>query len=196
MLARTRRVAALAVLATAAAVALPGAALAAECADPPSTKAFAQWGDQNDYFPAPGGTFEGPLQWTANGASLASANEPFLLAGPGASSLRVVRGAAPNSPEFCVSEAHPYLRFVAKAGLGTTTDLKVWVRFYDDGGVLKETTVEAIPAVRHAVWAPSIVVPLNGPIGLDQGQVGQASVRFTAEQDWLVDDVLIDPYRR
>ena len=57
--------------------ALPGAAMAAECAVQPTSKAFAQFGDQNDYYLAPGGAFE-TLTWASVGyVDLSLDNDPF-----------------------------------------------------------------------------------------------------------------------
>ena len=57
-----------------------GVAAAASCPLRSTTTPFSQFGDNNNYFVAPGGTFEGsslPAGSTLSGASLTAGNEPF-----------------------------------------------------------------------------------------------------------------------
>src|SRR5438105_3682323 len=59
----------------------------ATCQTPPVSTPFSQWGDSNDYFLAPGGSFEGTADqvgWTLSNAALTSGNEPFLVNDRGA----------------------------------------------------------------------------------------------------------------
>ena len=64
---------------------VPGAAQAAECPVPVTTQVFAEFGDPNQYFLAPGGDFES-LSWARSGGAGSSRHDPFGLA-PGASGV-------------------------------------------------------------------------------------------------------------
>src|SRR4029079_16058390 len=81
-----------------------GVALAA-CPTQPVSNPFSQWGDSNDYFQVPGGSFEGTadqLGWTLSNASLATGNEPFNVNDPGdQQSLTIKGGGSATSPFFC-----------------------------------------------------------------------------------------------
>ena len=109
-----RRVAALAFLGVFAA---PGIALASCPAQPVSTP-FSQWGDNNNYFLVPGGSFEGTADqvgWTLSNASLTQGNEPFYVNDSGDSqSLTISGGGSATSPFFCVDNTMGSLRFFAQ----------------------------------------------------------------------------------
>jgi hypothetical protein len=166
--------------------ALPGAAMAAECAVQPTSKAFAQFGDQNDYYLAPGGAFE-TLTWASVGyVDLSLDNDPFELA-PG------IRSAKLNSNEsvsasFCVDRTMPHLRFVAKGSYG---QLEVTVRTTNDGVTNTSTTT-----VDHDdAWGPSANVGLHTG-GIVAGDRGTATLTLRSTGLWRVDNVFLDPYRR
>jgi hypothetical protein len=188
------------VLTTALALAaLPAApAAAAGCPPVPGTTAFAPFGDQADYVLAPGGSFEGSLRWFATGQpALVEANEPFMLSGPGSTSLRLRGRDAVVSPPVCVDAQRPTLRFVTRA-LDADSRLVLEVLWYDDGAVRRKV-LEEHPADLWREWAPSKVVPLGAALPTDEGEVHQVLLRFSLKDgagEWLVDDVFIDPYRR
>jgi len=109
-----RRVAALAFVGV---LAVPGIALAS-CPTQPVSNPFSQWGDNNNYFLAPGGSFEGTTDqvgWTLSGASLTQGNEPFYVdSSSDSQSLTISGGGSAISPFFCVDNTMGSLRFFAQ----------------------------------------------------------------------------------
>ncbi len=168
--------------------ALPGAAMAAECAVQPTAKAFAQFGDQNDYFLAPGGAFE-TLSWASVGSvELSLDNDPFELA-PGIRSARLDYNES-VSATFCVDRTMPHLRFVAKRSSG---QLDVTVRTTHNGNT--NTSSGNLDNADHGSWSPTAYVSLKtGEI--PAGESGSATVTLRSSGTWRVDNVFLDPYRR
>lgn len=168
--------------------ALPGAALAAECPVQPTSKAFAQFGDENSYYLAPGGAFE-TLTWAKVGyVDLTLDNDVFELA-PGIRSVRLHDGES-VSASFCVDRTMPHLRFVARR---VTGDLTVEVRTAYGSGMT--AAVGNLERSEHASWAPTRNIALHTS-SMPYGESGTATVTFRSTGDWRVDNVFIDPYRR
>jgi hypothetical protein len=170
-----------------------GAAVNCEAENGPTTQAFAQFGDYADYFLARGGDFEGSITWArSNTPTLVTTDDPFDLAG-GAQALHLGSGDAVTSPKLCVTPEHPHLRFVAKSsGSG---QLDVTVRVYNSSGKVTDSSSGSVSPSDHKVWAPSDPVLLKAD-GLRDGETGHVSITFRSQGSWLIDDVLIDPYRR
>ncbi len=168
--------------------ALPGAALAAECPVVPTTQAFAQFGDGNYYYLAPGGAFE-TLTWSKVGSvGLSLDNDPFELA-PGVRSVKL----DPNesvSATFCVDRTMPHMRFVAKG----TGDLEATVRTTYPGSTHNHS--ETLSQADHGSWAPSRFVDLKAR-WIPAGESGTSTVTLRSlGGSWRVDNVFVDPYRR
>jgi len=85
------------------------------CIDPELAAHLSPFGDQRQYFLAPGGDFEGtPMGWELDGgARIAAGNEPFDVLGSGAGSLQLPAGSSATSPAFCVDLNYPTFRFLA-----------------------------------------------------------------------------------
>jgi hypothetical protein len=134
------------------------------------------------------------LTWSRSGSvARVAGNEPFMLAGAGhSSSLRLRKGGSVTTPLVCVSRELPHLRFVAKASGSGQLDAEV--RVYENGKVTDSSSGSVSPA-DHAMWAPSRILDLKVD-RLQPGQTGSVTVTFRSQGDWLLDDVLIDPYRR
>jgi hypothetical protein len=182
----------------------PGVALAsnsilATCQTPPVGTPFSQWGDNNDYFLAPGGSFEGTADqvgWTLSNATLTSGNEPFLVNDPGDSqSLTIAGGGSATSPYFCVDNTMSSLRFFAQqvsAGAG----LRAQALVQSSDGV---TTVPLVHLVDGSspTWAPTDPIVADSS-SLADGQTLMVALQFTVRSSaasWQIDDVYIDPYR-
>jgi len=177
-------------LVLAAFAAAPAAASAEGCEYGPTSRAFALFGDRADYYLAPGGDFES-LTWTAWGRpSLVYGLNPYSLAG-GMRSLRLDKDEAVRSPLLCVSRDTPHLRFLAKGGDG---QLDVAVRVYRNGRVTDSSSGSVSPS-DHRRWAPSDNIDLKVD-SLRRGEIGEVTVSFRSQGDWLIDDVHVDPYRR
>jgi hypothetical protein len=194
-------IAALAVLGS---LAVPGGAFAsnsllATCQTPPVSTPFSQWGDNNDYFLAPGGSFEGTadqVDWTLSNATLTSGNEPFLVNDSGDSqSLTIAGGGSATSPYFCVDNTMSSLRFFAQqvsAGGG----LRVQALVQTSGGVTTEPLARLFDGSMPA-WAPTDPIATDFS-GLADGQTLTVALRFavrSSSASWQIDDVHVDPYR-
>ena len=185
-----------------AALALPSGALAGDnpCNLPQTSKVFAQFGDDNNYYLATGGAFEysllglvpQTLAWTGL-PEVRWENEPYRLAGKDhRTSIRLRPGVFVAKAGQCVSEDQPHARFVARS-LGSG-DLVVRVDTLDlRGGLRSKTTV--VRAADHATWAPTRFIDLDTS-GMRPGETALATITIISRGDWLVDDVFIDPYAR
>ncbi len=168
--------------------ALPGAAMAAECPVQTTSKAFAEFGDTNDYYLAPGGAFE-TLSWERIGAvDLSTDNDPFELA-PGILSARLDSGES-ISATFCVDRTMPHLRFVAKRRSG---QLDVMVRTVYGGST--DTSSGNLDNDDHESWAPTANIPLK-TADIPAGESGTTTVTLKSSGTWRVDNVFVDPFRR
>lgn len=169
--------------------ALPGAALAAECPVQPTSKAFAQFGDTNDYYLAPGGAFES-LTWSSVGSvDLSFDNDPFELA-PGVLSARLDNGES-VSTSFCVDRTMPHLRLVAKRIDG---QLDVTVRTAYNGST-DSSSGSLDNSYHERSWGPSSYVPLKTD-AIPVGESGTATITFRSQGAWRIDNVFVDPFRR
>ena len=190
-----RRVAALAFVGV---LAVPGIALAS-CPTQPVSNPFSQWGDNNNYFLVPGGSFEGTADqvgWTLSGASLTQGNEPFYVdSSSDSQSLTISGGGSATSPFFCVDNTMGSLRFFAQqieAGGG----LHVYALVQTANGV------QTVPVARlldgsMPSWAPT--QPITGDTeNLSDDQTLQVALEFSVRAwsaSWQIDDVYVDPYR-
>lgn len=157
---------------------------------------FTAWGDSNRYFTAPGGSFEKgqPDAWSlAGGAAIASGNEPWAIAGTGASSVSLPSGAVASSQTFCVASDEDSLRLaVRKPGVGGST-LHVAVRVTSGVNV---ATNEVDVDGNSAGWAVSdrIMLPDIRDASGRQYVTVTLSTR-NAPATWQVDAVMVDPWR-
>jgi hypothetical protein len=170
------------------------------CTEVPTTKAFAKFGDKADYSPAPNGTFESStVGWKlGKGASIVKDNDTLGVTS-GSKALKLGTGAIATSPEFCVSEANPYFRFVAKAGFFFST-YQALVLYRDSAGTLTQAQFVSSQNTQlfPGIWTASAVSPLATKIPLLSGgktasvQIVMASLFGGAS----IDSVMVDPYRR
>src|SRR3954467_10105852 len=94
--------------------AFPAMASAAQCDKVPTAKVFAPIGDNADYFLAPGGDFEGSLEWKATGPVVQKYTHPaFSVAG--STGLVLGAGGSVTSPQLCADLDRPTFRFFAYA---------------------------------------------------------------------------------
>ena len=160
-------------LVVAAFAAAPSAASAADCEYGPTSRVFAPFGDNADYYLAPDGDFES-LTWGSWGdrGSLVTGVNPFLLGG-GTRSLKLDDYEGVRSPLLCVSRDTPHLRFVTK---GSGGELVVEVRVWRNGRVVdsdrEEPVVQRLPRVEaepqhrpQVVRDPGTGRPARSPSG-------------------------------
>jgi hypothetical protein len=174
----------------------PAAALAAdspeECSVVETSKVFSFLGDQNEYFPAPGGSFEGTLTWAASGAVEQTGSPAYVL---GRSVLALGEGGSVQSPSICVDVTRRHLRFAVKAPAAG----KLRVEAVDgDGNVTAMRTIDAAEQRGEKSvlgWSVSPEVGLATALGIAGGS-RDVSVRIVADSgSWQVDSVQVDPYR-
>jgi len=171
----------------------------ASCPAPPVSTPFSQWGDSNDYFLLPGGSFEGTADqvgWTLDNASLTTGNEPFNVNDPGdQQSLTINGGGSATSPFFCVDETMSSLRFFAQQA-GAGTDLRVKALIQNADGSVTPVPVADLADGSMPTWAPTD--PLGGSGHLPAGSTMMVALRFRAplsSGSWQIDDIYVDPYR-
>ena len=167
------------------------------CPTQPVSTPFSQWGDTNDYFLVPGGSFEGTADqvgWTLSSASLTRGNEPFNVNGSGDSqSLTINGGGSATSPYFCVDNTMSGLRFFAQqADAGNRPPVRALVQTSD--GVpscpLADLADGSMPA-----WAPTEPRRVGDASRRQLAHGGAALPRPGPSGSWQIDDVYVDPYR-
>ncbi len=163
------------------------------------SKPFGRFGDSASYSLLAGGTFEsGSAGWSLSKAAVASGNESYSVAGGGSNSLAIQPSGQAVSPPFCVSVAHPTLRFFARQTSGSWAVLNVILRWTDASGATHDTTVGSLQS--GTAWNPTPVLALATTLPLwQQGET--LSVRLVLKPEayggaWAVDDVFIDPRMR
>jgi hypothetical protein len=208
------RIALLAAIAAAAFAAVPGTASAGilvasapTCDNGPDSQPFAQWGDANNYFLAPNGSFESGLGgWDLNGAQAVADQEPWRVAGDsGSTALSIPAGRSVVSPTICVGLEHPTMRFFAhRTGgglLAAASQLVVTARVETSLGLVVEVPVGTVGALsgNGASWdrTPTEVV-LASLLPLLPGEHTPIQFRFAAvgASNWVIDDVYVDPRYR
>jgi hypothetical protein len=183
---------------------VPGAAFAsssilASCPTQPVSTPFSQWGDNNEYFLAPGGSFEGTADqvgWTLSNATLTSGNESFFVNDPGDSqSLTIAGGGSATSPFFCVDNTMGSLRFFAQqVSAGAGLHMQALVQTSD--GVTTVPLAHLFDGSTPA-WAPTDPI-VGDTSGMPDGQMLMVALQFTVRSSaasWEIDDVYVDPYR-
>ncbi|MGB9186066.1 MAG: hypothetical protein WCB67_18600 [Solirubrobacteraceae bacterium] len=178
-----------------------GVAAAASCPTLATTTPLSQFGDTNNYFVVPGGTFEGsslPAGWTASGASLTAGSEPFhVLNASDNQSLTIQAGGSVTTPYACIDATMPEMRFFAHQ-IGSGSDLKVDVLVKLGGWTMSVPLADLADGSMPA-WA--LTDPILAPPGqsLAPGVIVQGALRFSVtgsgNQGWQIDDILVDPYR-
>lgn len=177
-----------------------GAALAAPCAPQTAASPFAQFGDNNSYFLAPGGSFEGTaaqVGWSLSGASLTAGNESFDVNSAGDDqSLTIGAGGSATSPTVCLDKTMPYFRFFALQ-VTSGSDLKVQVKLGNASSRSLTLTVKELADGSMPAWAPVAPVFLVSGL-LPKGISIPGALRFVvpgSTGSWQIDDVYVDPYR-
>ena len=178
------------------------AAASAQAADCPGEAQhehrFAEWGDDGDYFLAPGGDFEA----ADHGWNLQRGAAPLAGASPDGwgLSLSLPPAGAATSPEICVAAGYEHARMFGQA-VGALRRL---------GGVVKVDVLDAETNIRLTRWPSLLGVDRDwdatsrfllgeDAFGLDPlTGLGAVRVRFTGlgPATALVDGVYIDPSAR
>ena len=195
--------------------ALPGVASAGvlvqsapNCDNGVNSQPFQQWNDDNLYFLAPGGNFEGSLDgWDLNRSGVVADQEPWQVHGDsGSKALRIPAGSSVVTSTMCVGLEHPTMRFFAhRSGgglLGSASQLLVTARVETSLGLVVEVPVVGnVSALsgNGTNWnkTPQHVV-VASLLPLLPGEHTPIQFRFTAvgTADWVIDDVFVDPRHR
>jgi len=160
------------------------------------------FGDSNLYALAPGGSFEAGTTdgWILNNAAITQENEPYGVLGDGGTSALELgdKGSAVSAP-MCIDETYPNFRFFVRNAHAAKATLQVTVLFMDAKGKV-QTAKSGSFSGKGPGW--QLVDPMK--IGIDihpttTNAAAPIAFQFTAggkNGDWLIDDLLVDPYRR
>jgi hypothetical protein len=171
------------------------------CDDASLSQAFAQWGDQAWYKLAPGGDFEAGIDGlTHRGARTVAGSEPYGVTGEvGARALELTAGDSITLPATCMNAGNPAFRLFSRSSgglLGLLPVMKAEVLYRD--GALRILPVPAGVVLPSSKWQPSLHQLTLSVLGATlAGGESMVGIRLTAVSGtWLVDDVLVDPFRR
>lgn len=167
------------------------ASAATKCPTRSTKAAFSQWGDQNQYFVANNGRFEGGTKdWTlAGGASIVTDQATWKVNGASdKKALSLPSGTSATSVSICVAANEESLRFFYKSpGTGSVkirmdvADSTGWAYSWYSFGTTRQG------------WGVSPIIKLPSLRDAD----GDQWITLTFESTggtWLVDDVMIDPW--
>jgi hypothetical protein len=192
---------ALAALAAPAAQANALSLLPGSCGNQPQSQPFAQWGDQSEYTPAPGGSFEsGNASWQlSGGAAVTSGNETFYVNSKTDShSLSLPAGSSAVSPAACTNIARPTARLFVRNTGSASSRLTVQALYPALVGGTATTTIGVLTGTSN--WEPSPTLSLATANLLATLSLQSTTIAFeftpSGAGNWNIDDVYIDPYAR
>jgi hypothetical protein len=168
---------------------------------PGTSQPFAAFGDNSDYWLAPGGSFEasGPA-WRLSNAAVVNDNERFFVnAATDTHALAIQPGGQAVSPAFCADASNPTLRLFARKSGGQGT-LKVELLYTTAEGRYSERIAGFSTQTAVVGWTPTPALRLATAMPSGQLAKGDITVqlRFTAGAEpgaWVIDDVYVDPYK-
>ncbi len=175
-----------------------GVAAAASCPSVSTTTPFSQFGDNNSYFVAPGGTFEGSsLPAGSTGASLTAGNEPWHVVNSSDNqSLTIQSGGSVTLPSTCIDSTMPDLRFFARQ-VAPGSDLKVSLVVQTGYGWSLTVPLTRLADGSMSEWAPTSAIYAPAGMSIAPGMTLNAALKLSVPYGggaWQVDDVLVDPY--
>jgi len=168
------------------------------CVDPELAAHLSPFGDQRQYFLAPGGDFEATTAgWElAGGARVTAGNEPFGVLGNGAASLQLPAGSSATSPVFCVDLNYPTFRFLAvQQQLAADAGLEVDVIYPE---IAKGNVHKAAAYKPEKAWKLMKDVKLEPQRAGKKAGWRRVALRFRVPATkkggvWNVDNILVDP---
>jgi hypothetical protein len=182
-------------------------ASAPSCDNGVNEQPFAQWQDDNHYFLAQGGNFEGSLDgWDLNRSSVVNDQEPWKVHGDnGSKALSIPAGSSVVSSTMCVGLEHPTMRFFAhrQGGglLAATSTLLVTARTETSLGLVVDVPVIGLVngLTNGTQWNKTgTQIVTSSLLPLLPGEHTPIQFRFTAvgTANWVIDDVYVDPRYR
>jgi hypothetical protein len=197
----------------------PGAA-PIPCQTRALSKAFSQWGDQNDYFAVTDGTFEaGAASWSLLGGPKVMPGEqaPWKVNGANHNSAMVLpKTSRASAPQTCVVVGEEYVRFFYRAPASRSAYMHVSVTASNSVTALSNSiTLQgtgtagwfvsppiAIPnvrpawAARNAAQAAANPTVTFAPMSPHEQIFQMVNISFrSVNGEWSVDDVMIDPFK-
>ena len=183
------------------------AAQAATCGSRTTSTPFAKFGDSNQYFLAPSGSFEsGAGGWALQNGSVAAGNDAFNLNSASDKQSLKLTGSA-TSPSFCITRDDPLLRFAAKTvttpgSNGNYSQLNISIVVRNAAGSQATFFLGAVQPQGNGGWF--IVSRLQYGNLLDAWLFGSdgtgtatMQLQFTVAGQggtWSIDDVYVDPF--
>lgn len=176
-----------------------GSAAASGCGTRATFKAFAPWGDFNDYFVIPNGTFEsGAGGWTMysgqGSPSVVSDQAPWKINGSTHSrALNLPAYSTAQAPNMCIASNEDWLRLFYRDPGVSGSQLLVKVEAWSSAGRdAREFRINA----GGAGWklSPQIGLPnMRDAAGGQMVTITITSVGTAA--NWRVDDIMLDPWK-
>jgi hypothetical protein len=176
---------------------LPGS-----CGNQPESQPFAPWGDNSEYTPVPGGSFEpGSTSWTLSGGGAAVPNDETLSV-DGAQdtyALSLPAGSSATSPASCTSIYHPTLRLFVRNIGSASSHLLVQALYPGLLGGVESTTIGELTG--SSTWQPTSAMELLGEnllatLSLDKTAIAFRFTPADSTGDWSIDSVYLDPWGR
>ena len=166
------------------------------CSNPVSAAYFSSWGDQSQYFLAPGASFApgAAYPWLAmGGAQAVPGGDPWDVTGTATPySALLPAGGIITSQDFCVDSTDTAIRFFYLSPGTPDADLKVMLATVGTNGVaVKVVDVSG----GTAGWQVSDPVQLPTLLGTEGNE--DLVISFIAPLNsapWQVDDVMVDPF--
>jgi hypothetical protein len=167
-----------------------------ECTTRTTTKAFAAFGDTNQYFAIGGGTFESgdlsPFALTGS-PSIASENESFRVLGSTHTRSVALPAGSSLKATFCVQVGEDSMRLFTKSPGVSGGSLNIKTTVSTAYG--SANTSSSLGGSYAATWAPTGRIPLTNVSGPDGKQYVTLLITNTGSGTWLVDDILVDPWK-
>ena len=158
-----------------------------------TSQVFAPWSDNAGYYFASNGGFEnGTTGWRVSGAaSLANANDPYNLSGPGSRALTLGTGGT-ASINVCYGLTYPAVRFVAA---GVDGSARIHLRVYSHSllgvlSILDGGTFTVPSGWDAAPKLSTLFSALAAPLGTSSMELRISVESGTAQ----VDDLFVDPF--
>jgi hypothetical protein len=192
--------------AIAAAAVTPSVAQAADCGSRTLTQPFSRFGDSNQYFLAPGASFEsGTSGWSLSNAAVVTGNNSyFLRSSADTKSLRITGSA--TSPRFCITRDDPLVRFAAKStkiagSTGNYSSLHVTAVIRNSSGSVMSYYLGSLAAPSNSNWFVSSQLSWGQAFDawlFEATGTATIELEFKVQGQggtWNVDDVFVDPFR-
>lgn len=166
------------------------------CAARTLSKAFSQWGDQNDYFVIADGTFEtGASSWSLSRGIAVSMNqqEPWKVNGATHTvGLSLPSGTRARAPKTCLEVGEEYFRFFYRGPASKNATMVVTVESVN--AVARASSSVSLTSNGTTDWMVSPPIAIPNVLGEKFKQEVDISFQVTGGT-WAIDDVMIDPFK-